>query len=176
MGSGSEVSQQAAKMILTDDNFSTLVHAVELGRGVFARINAYIGYQLVQLFGLVVMFLLATAFDVNDGVALLPLQVLFLNFTLAIVPVIIISLDPPEAGLMRRPPRDPRTAIFNRSTGARWIGLGVLLGALCLGPVAFGPDEPSTTIPTTSVTMGFVVMALATAFAGFVMRRTTASV
>jgi Ca2+-transporting ATPase len=141
-------------MILADDNFSTLVHAVELGSGIFARITSYIGYQLVQLFGLVVMFLLATAFNVNDGVALLPLQVLFLNFTLAVVPVIIISLDPPEPGLMRQPPRDPRRNIFNRSTGIGWIVLGVLLGALCLIPVAFGPGRPAIDVPTASVTMG----------------------
>lgn len=57
MGSGSEVSKQAAKMILTDDNFATLVHAEELGRGIFSRITAYISYQLTQLFGLVIMFL-----------------------------------------------------------------------------------------------------------------------
>jgi Ca2+-transporting ATPase len=174
MGSGSEVSKQAAKMILTDDNFATLVHAVELGRGIYGRITAYIGYQLSQLFGLVSMFLLATAFAVNDGVALLPLQVLFLNFTLAIIPVVIITLDDPDPGLMQAPPRDPRVRIFNRSTGTRWGLLGVLLGVLALVPVALGPDSPAVDRASVSVTMGFVVMGLATAFAGFVMRRTTA--
>ena len=143
MGSGSEVSKQAAKMILTDDNFATLVHAVELGRGIFSRITAYIGYQLTQLFGLVSMFLLATILNINDGVALLPLMVLFLNFTLAVIPVIIISIDEPEPGLMDLPPRDPRERIFNRTTATRWIGLGLLLGVLSLLPLAFGPDEPS---------------------------------
>jgi Ca2+-transporting ATPase len=175
MGSGSEVSKQAAKMILTDDNFATLVRAVELGRGIYARITAYIGYQLSQLFGLVSMFLLATAFAVNDGVALLPLQVLFLNFTLAIIPVIIITLDDLPPGLMNVPPRDPTSRIFNRETGVRWGLLGLLLGVLALLPVAFGPDEPASDAATVSVTMGFVVMGLATAFAGFTMRRTTAS-
>jgi P-type Ca2+ transporter type 2C len=175
MGTGSEVSKQAAKMILTDDNFATLVHAVALGRGIYARITAYIGYQLTQLFGLVSMFLLATALDVNSGVALLPLQVLFLNFTLAVIPVIIITLDEADPGLMRAPPRDPDATIFNRTTGMRWGSLGVLLGVLSLLPVALGPDTPSTDGASTSVTMGFAVMALATAFAGFVMRRTEAA-
>jgi P-type Ca2+ transporter type 2C len=174
MGSGSEVSKQAAKMILTDDNFATLVHAVELGRGIYARITAYIGYQLTQLFGLVSMFLLATALDVNSGVALLPLQVLFLNFTLAVIPVIIITLDEADPGLMQAPPRDPQATIFNRTTGIRWGALGVLLGVLSLLPVALGPDTPSTDRASISVTMGFAVMALATAFAGFVLRRTDA--
>ena len=175
MGSGSEVSKQAAKMILTDDNFATLVHAVELGRGIFARITAYIGYQLTQLFGLVSMFLLATILNINDGVALLPLQVLFLNFTLAIIPVIIITIDEPEPGLMDLPPRDPRERIFNRTTATRWIGLGLLLGVLSLLPLAFGPDEPSGEVASVSVTMAYAVMGLATGLAGLVMRKTTAS-
>ena len=175
MGSGSEVSKQAAKMILTDDNFATLVHAVELGRGIFARITAYIGYQLTQLFGLVSMFLLATILNINEGVALLPLQVLFLNFTLAIIPVIIITIDEPEPGLMDLPPRDPRERIFNRTTAVRWIGLGLLLGVLSLLPLAFGPDEPSGEVASVSVTMAYAVMGLATGLAGLVMRKTTAS-
>ena len=175
MGSGSEVSKQAAKMILTDDNFATLVHAVELGRGIFARITAYIGYQLTQLFGLVSMFLLATILNINEGVALLPLQVLFLNFTLAVIPVIIITIDEPEPGLMDLPPRDPRERIFNRTTATRWIGLGLLLGVLSLLPLALGPDEPSGEVASVSVTMAYAVMGLATGLAGLVMRKTTAS-
>jgi P-type Ca2+ transporter type 2C len=145
MGSGSEVTKQAARMILTDDNFATLVKAVALGRSIFGRIEAYIGYQLTQLFGMVLMFLAATVFGVNDGVALLPLQVLFLNFTLAVLPVVVISLEPDDPAAMRRPPRDPHQRIFNRVTATRWIGLGAVLAAASLGPVAFGPgDRPST--------------------------------
>mgnify|MGYP000152113397 CR=1 FL=1 len=60
MGSGSEVSKQAAKMILTDDNFSTLVHAVELGRDIYDKVTAYIGYQLSGMFGLLALMLMAT--------------------------------------------------------------------------------------------------------------------
>jgi P-type Ca2+ transporter type 2C len=56
MGTGSEVSQQAARMILTDDNFGTLVHAVELGRNVYAQVMSYIRYQMTQLLALVMLF------------------------------------------------------------------------------------------------------------------------
>jgi P-type Ca2+ transporter type 2C len=175
MGSGSEVSKQAAKMVLTNDDFSTLVHAIELGRGIYARITAYIGYQMVQLFALIGMFLLATALNVNSGVALLPLQVLFLNFTLAVVPVVIIALDRPEPGLMDQAPRDPSARVFNRTTALRWVGLGALLAALSLAPVALGPDAPASDTASVSVTMGFVVMGLSTALAGFVMRKDRAA-
>ena len=87
MGSGSEVTKQAGKMILTDDNFGTLVHAVQLGRGVYEKILGYINYQMSQLISLVLLFLVASLFAINDGVAMSPLMVLFLNFFVATVPV-----------------------------------------------------------------------------------------
>ena len=74
MGSGSEVTKQAGRMILTDDNFGTLVHAIELGRTVYDKIVAYVRFQMSQLLALVLLFLAATVFDINDGVALTPLD------------------------------------------------------------------------------------------------------
>jgi P-type Ca2+ transporter type 2C len=175
MGSGSEVTKQAARMVLTDDNFATLVQAISLGRSIFSRITAYIGYQMTQLFGLVSMFLIATAFNINGGVAMLPLQVLFLNFVIAVIPVIIISLDPPDPSVMQQPPRDPKARIMDRVTGPRWIILGLLLGVLSIVAVAFGPGNPSISQGSTPVTMGFIVMGLGTAFTGFTMHRTPGS-
>jgi Ca2+-transporting ATPase len=175
MGSGSEVTKQAARMVLTDDNFATLVHAVSLGRSIFSRITNYIAYQMTQLFGLVSMFLVATAFNINDGVAMLPLQVLFLNFVIAVIPVIIISLDPPDPAVMQQKPRDPASRIMNRQTGPRWILMGLLLGLFSIGAVAFGPGTPSLSEPSIPVTMGFVVMGLGTAVAGFTLHRSPGS-
>ncbi len=175
MGSGSEVTKQAARMVLTDDNFATLVHAVYLGRSIYARITNYIAYQMTQLFGLVSMFLIATAFNINDGVAMLPLQVLFLNFVIAVIPVIIITIDPPEPSVMLQKPRDPKVRIMNRSTGPRWIVLGVLLGVMSIGAVWLGPGTPSLSEPSVPVTMGFVVMGLGTAVAGFTLHRSPGS-
>lgn len=171
MGSGSEVSKQAAKMVLTDDNFATLITAVSLGRSIYSKITAYIGYQMSQLFGLVSMFLLATAFNINGGVAMLPMQVLSLNFAVAIIPIIIISLDPPDPRVMDEPPRDPAARIFNRTTGVRWIVLGLVLGGASLLAVVVAPGEPLFDGPSTPITMGYVVMGLGTAFAGFTMHR-----
>src|SRR4026209_2203344 len=78
MGSGSKVTQQAARMILTDDNFGTLVHAVELGRKVYDKVVSYVRYQMTQLLAMVMLFVAASAFNINDGVALTPLMVLYL--------------------------------------------------------------------------------------------------
>ena len=108
MGSGSEVTKQAARMILTDDNFGTLVHAVEIGRRVYDKVVAYVRYQMTQLLGLVMLFLAATAFNVNEGVALTPMMVLFLLFFATASGVIVIAIDPGDDDVMHRPPRDPK--------------------------------------------------------------------
>ncbi len=70
MGSGSEVTKQAGKMILVDDNFGTLVTAVKLGRAIYDKIVSYVRYQMSQLFSLVLLFLVASLFNINHGVPL----------------------------------------------------------------------------------------------------------
>ena len=121
MGSGSEVTKQAARMVLTDDNFGTLVHAVEIGRRVYDKVVSYVRYQMTQLLSLVLLFLAATVFDINDGVAMTPSMVLFLLFFATAVGVVIIAVDPGDPDVMHRPPRDPAVPITNRSAVIRWI-------------------------------------------------------
>ncbi len=108
MGSGSEVTKQAGRMILTDDNFGTLVHAVEIGRRVYDKIVSYVRYQMTQLLGLVILFVAATVFDVNDGVALTPLMVLYLLVFVTAAGVVVIALDPGDPDVMHRPPATRR--------------------------------------------------------------------
>ena len=98
MGSGSEVTKQAGRMILTDDNFGTLVHAVEIGRRVYDKVVSYVRYQMTQLLSLVMLFVAATAFDINEGVALTPLMVLYL----------LVLRDLGRRRRHRRRPRRPR--------------------------------------------------------------------
>ena len=174
MGSGSEVSKQAAKMVLTDDNFATLVRAVALGRDIFLKITSYIRYQMSQLFGLVSLFLLATIFNVNQGVALQPMMVIWLNFFVAVFPVVAIMTDEPDPTVMRSKPRDPSVPIFNRTTGPRWVAYGLILGAASIVPLVWGPDHPSIGQPSVSMTMTFCVMGIGTAVSGFVMRHNLA--
>jgi Ca2+-transporting ATPase len=171
MGSGSEVSKQAARMILTDDNFGTLVHAVELGRTIYSKIVSYIRYQMSQLLSLVLLFVTATVFDINDGVAMTPLMVLFLNFFISIFPVIVIMVDPGDPDVMKRPPRDPKVPITNRAAMARWMLYGATLFLTALVPLVFGPDTLSTDEPSASMTMCFVVLGIGTILSGLVMRR-----
>jgi Ca2+-transporting ATPase len=171
MGSGSEVSKQAAKMILTDDNFSTLVHAVELGRDIYDKVKAYIGYQLSGMFGLLALMLMATIFNVNQGVALSPGMLIYVSLFVAVFPVVAIMTDEPDPDLMLREPRDPKVPVFNRTTGIRWITVGLLLGFCALIPLVWGPDEPQIDAPSVSMTMAYAVTALATVGIGVVSRR-----
>jgi Ca2+-transporting ATPase len=175
MGSGSEVSKQAARMILTDDNFGTLVHAVELGRTIYAKVVSYIRYQMSQLLALVLVFLAATAFDINSGVAMTPLMVLFLNFFIAVFPVAVIALDPGDPEIMNRPPRDPNVPITNRAAVTRWVLYGGVLFLAAFVPLAWGPDTLYIDQPSASMTMCFVVIGLGTVFSGLVMRRDPSS-
>jgi Ca2+-transporting ATPase len=175
MGSGSEVSKQAARMILTDDNFGTLVHAVELGRTIYAKVVSYIRYQMSQLLALVLLFLAATAFNINSGVAMTPLMVLFLNFFIAIFPVIVIMLDPGDPAVMQRPPRDPNIPITNRPAIIRWVLYGAVLFLAALVPLAWGPDTPHVDEASASMTMCFVVVGLGTILSGLVIRRDPSS-
>jgi Ca2+-transporting ATPase len=161
MGSGSEVTKQAGRMILTDDNFGTLVHAVEIGRRVYDKIVSYVRYQMTQLLGLVILFLAATIFDVNDGVALTPLMVLYLLLITA-AGVVVLALDPGDPDVMQRPPRDPRVPITNGSAITTWIVYGSVLALAGFLPLVIGPDDPSTTHPSAALTMAFMVMGLST--------------
>jgi Ca2+-transporting ATPase len=171
MGSGSEVSKQAAKMILTDDNFATLVHAVELGRDIYDKVKAYIGYQLSSMFGLLALMLLATIFNINKGVALSPGMILYTSLFISVFPVLAIMNDEPDPDLMLRPPRDPKVPVFNPATGIRWVVVGILLGVCGLIPLVWGPDDPQIDAPSASMTMTYAVTALATVGLGFVNRR-----
>ncbi|MFB8145676.1 cation-translocating P-type ATPase [Microbacterium sp. NPDC056003] len=171
MGSGSDVTKQAGKMILVDDNFGTLVTAVRLGRSIYEKIVSYVRYQMAQLFSLVLLFLVASIFDINDGVPLTPIMVLYLNFFVTIFPVIVIMLDPVPDGIMQQPPRDPKMTIANRRAVVMWFFYGLLIFATSLVPLLAWPDLASSTEPNAPVTMTFVIAALGSIFGGLVMRR-----
>lgn len=175
MGTGSEVSKQAARMILTDDNFGTLVHAVEIGRRVYEKVVAYVRYQMTQLLALVMLFVAATVFDINSGVALTPSMVLYLLFFATAAGVVVIAVDPGDPDVMHRPPRDPNVPITNRTAVLSWVIYAVVLFLPALTPLVAGPDRPSPNEPSASMTMTFVVMGLGTVFNALTNRRDPAS-
>ena len=171
MGSGSEVTKQAAKLVLTDDNFSTLVRAVDLGRDIYRRITTYVKLQLTVLSAVLQLMLLATIFNINSGVALFPMQLLFCKFFIVVTVVIGLIADVPDPGVMERPPRKPGTRIVTRPQIVRWVVGGFAVAGSALAVLQWGPDEPSTTTPSVSMTMAFAIVALSAVNLGVVMRR-----
>jgi Ca2+-transporting ATPase len=171
MGSGSEVSKQAAKIVLTNDDFATLVRAVELGRDIYRRIFSYVKLQLTVLSAVLQLMVYATVLDINHGVALFPLQLLFCKFFVVVTVVIGFIADAPDPSVMQRPPRMPGTRMVNRPQVIRWLVSGFVIAALALGVLAWGPGSASTTKASTPMTMAFVVVALSAVNLGIVLRR-----
>lgn len=170
MGSGSDVTKQSAKMILIDDNFATLVHAIELGRDIYGKVSAQIRYVLTGLFGLLGIMLGASLLNLNDGNVLSAVQLLFVSFLIGLFPAIALSTDTAEPGLMDLPPRDPRVPILNRRTAPIWVLVGIVQATASLLPFAW----QSLLGTPTAQTMTFGVLALSTIWLAASMRRALA--
>jgi len=140
---GTEVTKEAAVMILTDDNFSTIVKAVELGRGLYDNLTRYIRYQMGCLFGFIVTFLGSSILNILGGVPFLPLQTLWINFTTLLFQAIGLGYGQPSDGLMQQPPRPPDRPILTRGLLIWLITAGVIMGAGTLGVITWAEqDDP----------------------------------
>ncbi len=164
---GTEVSKEAAAMILTDDNFATIVKAVELGRGLYDNLTKYVRFQMGVLFGLVVTFLGAAIFNVVGGVAFVPLQTLWINFTTQVFQAIGLGYGEPADGLMKRKPRNPNEQIVPTKL-MLWLGcVGLVMGATTIGLIAWSDHHYDE---TTARTMGMTSFALANLIYSFCER------
>ena len=164
---GTEVSKEAAAMILTDDNFATIVKAVELGRGLYDNLTKYVRFQMGVLFGLVATFLGTAIFNVVGGVAFVPLQTLWINFTTQVFQAVGLGYGEPAEGLMKRKPRDPEAQILPRDL-LLWLALvGVVMGGVTVGVIAWADHHYDT---TTARTMGMTSFALANLLYSFCER------
>jgi Ca2+-transporting ATPase len=129
---GSDVAKEAAVMILTDDNFATIVRAVQLGRELYDSLVKYIRFQMTRLFGFILIFLGATLFNVLGGIPFLPLQTLYVNFTIDLFLAIGLGLGAPAPGLMDRAPRGANAEILPRDKLIRLAVVGLVLAAVVL--------------------------------------------
>jgi len=109
---GTDVTKEAAAMTLTDDNFASIVAAVEEGRAIFGNIKKYLMYLLSSNIGEI--GLMAGATLLGLPLPLTAVQILYVNLATDGLPALALSVDPPEPDMMRRPPRNPRTGIFTR--------------------------------------------------------------
>ena len=119
---GTEVSKEAAVMILTDDNFATIVNAVSYGRTLYDNLVKYLRFQMSTLVAYIAIFLGAGIFGIAGGVPLNPLQILWLNMIVDIPIAIALGFDQPTKGLMSRPPRPVGAPVLSRPN---WIRICV---------------------------------------------------
>jgi len=113
----------------------------------------------------------ATILNINGGVALFPLQLLFCKFFVVITVVIGFIVDVPDPGVMQRPPRKPGTKIVTRPWIIRWFIFGFVVAATALSVLEWGPGKPSTTHASVNMTMAFAIISLSAVNIGLVMRR-----
>ncbi|MBI5819069.1 MAG: cation-translocating P-type ATPase [Verrucomicrobia bacterium] len=128
---GTGVSKEAAAMTLTDDNFASIVAAVEEGRGLFSNIKKYLMYLLSSNIGEIGLMTAATL--AGMPLPLSAVQILYVNLATDGLPALALAVDPPEGDLMRRMPRDPRAGIFTRP-----VVLLMLMGGLWSMAINFG--------------------------------------
>ena len=170
---GTEVTKEAADMILTDDNFATIVAAVEGGRGIYDNLMKYVRVQLVMLGGFILTFVGAGIFDIAGGAPLTPLQILWINFAVDVLLAIGLGFDAPAPGLMRRRPRDASAPIVDRALGIRLAIASLVMAGLALGVVAWGEERYDLVVATT---MGLTTLSLMHIVAALEAREPTGTI
>jgi Ca2+-transporting ATPase len=127
---GTDVSKEAADMVLADDNFATIVAAVQEGRRIYDNIRRFVRYLLTTNAGEIWVMFLATV--VALPVPLLPVQILWINLVTDGLPAVALGLEPVERDAMRRPPRSPTESIFARGLWQHALWVGLLMAVVCL--------------------------------------------
>ena len=128
---GTDVAKEAADMVLLDDNFATIVAAVEEGRMIYDNIRKFVRYILATNSGEIWLMLLAPLLGMP--LPLLPLQILWMNLVTDGLPALALGVEPPESDVMLRPPRPTGESIFARGMGYHVLWVGLLMGVLALG-------------------------------------------
>jgi Ca2+-transporting ATPase len=159
---GTEVSKEASDMVLLDDNFATIVNAVEEGRLVYANIRRFVKYILGSNVGELITIASAPLLGLV-GSPLSPLQILWMNLVTDGVPALALALEPGEEGLMQRPPAEPGESIFARGIGSYILRIGVVFAAITIVMMvyAFRSGAPWQTMVFTTLCLAQMGHALA---------------
>lgn len=174
MGSGTQVAKNAGRMILTDDNFATIVLAVSEGRKLYDNMLKYIRFMLVALVTYVVTFLMASLLNIAGGEPFTASQILWINFLITAPVGIALGLDKETPGLMQRMPR-PRAASIMSPAVITTVGLvGLFMAGIINAVIVFG--EHSYGKGPIGSTMGLVAFSLMLVIAGFETRDEKASI
>jgi Ca2+-transporting ATPase len=166
---GTEVSKEAAVMILTDDNFATIVKAVEYGRAIYQNLFKYIRYQMANLVAFVAVFLAAAIFNIANGVPFSTIMILWLNFAITVPIAMALGFEKPAPDLMEHKPRPLHQPVLSGSQWLRIVFLGLIIAAGTLYLEARYQAQGELVYWT----MGASVFSLYCVFAGLIVRDET---
>ena len=164
---GTDVAKGAADMILTDDNFATVVAAVEQGRGIYANIRKAIHYLLSCNIGEILTIFLATLLPVSQA-PLSPVQLLWLNLVTDSLPALALGMEPVEKTAMTQPPRGKEEPLFSKVFSRRLAWQGALVGGITL--LAYGLGFHLTGTFAVANTMAFATLTFSQLFHAFDVR------
>ncbi|HEY9626352.1 MAG TPA: cation-translocating P-type ATPase [Coleofasciculaceae cyanobacterium] len=136
---GTDVSKEASDMVLLDDNFSTIVAAVEEGRVVYTNIRRFIKYILGSNIGEVLTIAAAPLLGLG-GVPLTPLQILWMNLVTDGLPALALAVEPGRPSIMQQPPKDPKESIFAQGLGSYMIRIGIVLAVVTIAMMVWAYD------------------------------------
>ena len=159
---GTDVSKEAAVMILTDDNFATIIRAVENGRNLYENLMKYIRFQMGTLFAWILTFLLAAIFNILGGVPMQPLQVLLIKFSIVIFLAIGLGLGNPRPEVMQEKPRKAGEQIMPTPLAVSLGVSGLIRAASVLVAIVYALNTSSDT--AVAQTMALVTFSMACIF------------
>ena len=159
---GTEVSKDAASMILADDNFATIVKAVVNGRGVYTNIKNSINFLLSGNMAAILCVLLTSLLGLSVPFA--PVHLLFINLLTDSLPAIAIGVEPATGDLLNQKPRDPKEPILNRELLVKIFAYGALIAAAVMGAYFIGLRDGGAALAST---LAFSTLTLARLFHGF---------
>ena len=155
--SGTDVTREAAAMVLMDDNFASIVNAVEEGRAIYANIRKFLIYLLSCNAGELMLMLVASL--LGWPIPFIPVQLLWINLVTDGLPALALAMEPPEPGLMRRRPRRSTESMLSWSLGSTVLGQGVLLAAVGLAAFWLSYDQERDLDQARTMTFCVVVYA-----------------
>jgi P-type Ca2+ transporter type 2C len=165
MGSGTEVAKNAARMILTDDNFATIVRAVSEGRKLYDNLSKYVRFVLISLVAFVLTFLGATILNIAEGQPFSPAQVLYIHFFVSAPFGIALGLDQATTGLMDRRPRPSSESIVNRGVQLTSGLVGLYMAIVMDLLIYFGKQHYHSTMVGSSIGLSaFALMLIVSAY------------
>jgi Ca2+-transporting ATPase len=155
---GTEVSKEAAIMILTDDNFATIVKAVRYGRELYGNLSKYLRFQMTALVAFITSFLGAAIFTIAGGIPFSPVSVLYINFLIQVPIAMALGFDRPLQGVMDHPPRRMDEPVLDRAQWIRIIVTGVILAAATLLILDWADTEIGAATAATMALTAFGLM------------------